>query len=92
MTLEVLVEDHGSEVSVTINGERDISHRTPGEVGLEYARKLIRARDLEAVIREHIRWLYSRTPEQVEQLDASRLRAMASELAELCDLDEGPPF
>lgn len=67
-------------IEVQINGERSGYFREPAYAAVAYANTLIAYRQLHDVIMDQVAWMHSRTPEQVNNLDAGTLRAMAEEL------------
>lgn len=70
--------DEGYEVSV--NGERTGVFANGGIAASHYALQLLEVRRLEELILEQVIWMHSRTPQQVNDLDAGMMRAMAQEL------------
>jgi hypothetical protein len=67
-------------IEVQINGERSGYFREPTYAAVAYAETLLAYRELHATIMEQVAWMHSRTPDQVNNLDAGILRAMATEL------------
>lgn len=63
-----------------MNGERTGYFSSGGRAAVAYAETLLAYRELHATIMEQVAWMHSRTPEQVNNLDAGVLRAMAEEL------------
>lgn len=74
----VPVSDGGIEVQ--INCERSGYFREPTYAAVAYAETLLAYRELHATIMDHVAWMHSRTPDQVNNLDAGVLRALAAEL------------
>lgn len=65
---------------VEVDGQPVGAFSNGGYATAAYADQVIEVRRLESVIREHVAWMHSRTPSQVNDLDAGRLRAIAEEL------------
>lgn len=67
-------------IEVQINGERSGYFRDPAYAAVAYANTLVAYRQLHDVIMDQVAWMHSRTPDEVNRLDAGTLRAMAEEL------------
>lgn len=74
--------------SVSINGEQSATFADGGVACAAWAEQILRVRELEHVIEKHAASLHAMTPEQVSQMDAGRVRDMASRLMVLAGLDQ----
>lgn len=74
----VPVSDGG--INIEVNGEKTGYFRDPVYAAVAYANTLIAYRELHNIVMEHVAWMHSRTPDQVNSLDAGTLRAIAEDL------------
>ena len=79
-TTIVVESDEDMRISVHLNGEQIGHFSSGGRAAVAYAETLLAYRELRTTIMDQVAWMHSRTPEQVNNLDAGTLRAMAEEL------------
>lgn len=79
-TTIIVEQNEEGAVTVSVNGERTGYFSSGARAAVAYAETLLAYRELHATIMDQVAWMHSRTPEQVNNLDAGTLRAMAEEL------------
>jgi hypothetical protein len=84
----VVMENADGGISIRNDGRPQEYYSDAGYLASQYIDVLNEFEQLRSEIAKHISWMNSRTPEQVNRLDAGTLRAIAAELKFNCGLAE----